>query len=100
MKLTLITIIAVLLTACSAQDKTDSQKTYTVQALLKEPALYKEISDWCSENPAERSLTPNCMNALQALHELQANATQADRGKAIAVPQPIAHFNNEKLDAQ
>ena len=46
MKLTLITLIAVLLTACSTQDK-----TYTVQELLKEPALYKKISDWCSGNP-------------------------------------------------
>ena len=51
MKLTLITLTAVLLTACSVQDKADSQKTYTVQELLKEPALYKKISDWCSENP-------------------------------------------------
>ncbi|MDP3331623.1 MAG: EexN family lipoprotein [Methylococcaceae bacterium] len=88
MKLTLITLIAVLLTACSTQDK-----TYTVQELLKEPALYKKISDWCSENPAERSLTPNCINALQALHELQANATLEDRGKPISAPQPIANFN-------
>jgi hypothetical protein len=100
MKLTLITIMAVLLTACSAQDKTDSQKTYTVQELLKEPALYKKISDWCSENPSERSLTPNCINALQALinalqalHELQTNATLEDRGKPITAPQPIANFN-------
>ena len=88
MKLTLITLIAVLLTACSTQDK-----TYTVQELLKEPALYKKISDWCSENPSERSLTPNCINALQALHELQANATLEDRGKPISAPQPIANFN-------
>lgn len=88
MKLTLITLIAVLLTACSTQDK-----TYTVQELLKEPALYKKISDWCSENPAERSLTSNCMNALQALHELQANATLEDRGKPTSAPQPIANFN-------
>lgn len=88
MKLTLITLIAVLLTACSTQEK-----TYTVQELLKEPALYKEISHWCSENPAERSLTLNCMNALQALHELQANATLEDRGKPISAPQPIANFN-------
>ena len=88
MKLTLITLIAVLLTACSTQDK-----TYTVQELLKEPALYKKISDWCSENPAERSLTPNCINALQALHELQANATLEDRGKPTSAPQPIANFN-------
>jgi len=88
MKLTLITIMAVLLTACSTQEK-----TYTVQELLKEPALYKKISDWCSENPAERSLTPNCINALQALHELQANATLEDRGKPISAPQPIANFN-------
>ena len=93
MKLTLITIMAVLLTACSAQDNTDSQKTYTMQELLKEPVLYKKISDWCSENPADRSLTPNCMNALQALHELQANATLEDRGKPISTPQPIANFN-------
>jgi hypothetical protein len=93
MKLTLITLMAVLLTACSGQDKADSQKTYTVQELLKEPALYKKISDWCSENPAERSLTPNCINALQALHELQANATLEDRGKPISAPQPIANFN-------
>ena len=88
MKLTLITIMAVLLTACSTQEK-----TYTVQELLKEPALYKKISDWCSENPSERSLTPNCINALQALHELQANATLEDRGKPISAPQPIANFN-------
>ena len=88
MKLTLITIMAVLLTACSTQEK-----TYTVQELLKEPALYKKISDWCSENPAERSLTPNCINALQALHELQANATLEDRGKPTSAPQPIANFN-------
>ena len=88
MKLTLITIMAVLLTACSTQEK-----TYTVQELLKEPALYKKTSDWCSENPAERSLTPNCMNALQALHELQANATLEDRGKPTSAPQPIANFN-------
>ncbi len=88
MKLTLITLIAVLLTACSTQDK-----TYTVQELLKEPALYKKISDWCSENPAERSLTPNCINALQALHKLQTNATLEDRGKPIPAPQPIANFN-------
>ena len=88
MKLTLITIMAVLLTACSTQEK-----TYTVQELLKEPALYKKISDWCSENPSERSLTPNCINALQALHELQANATLEDRGKPITAPQPIANFN-------
>ena len=88
MKLTLITLIAVLLTACSTQDK-----TYTVQELLKEPALYKKISDWCSENPAERSLMLNCINALQALHELQANATLEDRGKPITAPQPIANFN-------
>lgn len=88
MKLTLITLIAVLLTACSTQNK-----TYTVQELLKEPALYKKISDWCSGNPAERSLTPNCINALQALHELQANATLEDRGKPISAPQPIANFN-------
>ena len=87
MKLTLMALIAILLTACSAQDKTDTQKTYTVQALLNEPDLYKKISDWCSENPGERSLTPNCINALQALHELQANATLEDRGK------PIAHLN-------
>ena len=93
MKLTLITLTAVLLTACSVQDKADSQKTYTVQELLKEPALYKKTSDWCSENPAERSLTPNCMNALQALHELQANATLEDRGKPTSAPQPIANFN-------
>jgi len=93
MKLTLITIMAVLLTACSAQDKTDSQKTYTVQELLKEPALYKKISDWCSENPSERSLTPNCINALQALHELQTNAKLEDREKPITAPQPIANFN-------
>ncbi len=93
MKLTLITLIAVLLTACSAHDEIDSQKTYTVQALLKEPALYKKISDWCSENPSERSLTPNCVNALQALHELQANATLEDRGKPITAPQPIANFS-------
>ena len=92
MKLTLMALIAILLTACSAQDKTDTQKTYTVQALLKEPDLYKKISDWCSENPGERSLTPNCINALQALHELQANATLEDRGKPIAAPQPIANF--------
>ena len=88
MKLTLITIMAVLLTACSTQEK-----TYTVQELLKEPALYKKISDWCSENPSERSLTPNCINALQALHELQANATLEDRGKPTSAPQPIANFN-------
>lgn len=93
MKLTLITFIAVLLSACSAHDKIDSQKTYTVQELLKEPALHKEISDWCSENPAERSLTPSCMNALQALHELQANATLEDRGEPVSAPQPIANFN-------
>lgn len=88
MKLTLITIMAVLLTACSTQEK-----TYTVQELLKEPALYKKISDWCSENPSERSLAPNCINALQALHELQANATLEDRGKPTSAPQPIANFN-------
>ena len=88
MKLTLITLIAVLLTACSTQDK-----TYKVQELLKEPALYKKISDWCSEKPSERSLTPNCINALQVLHELQANATLEDRGKPISAPQPIANFN-------
>ena len=88
MKLTLITLIAVLLTACSTQDK-----TYTVQELLKEPALYKKISDWCSENPAESSLMPNCIKALQALHELQANATLEDRGKPTSAPQPIANFN-------
>ncbi len=88
MKLTLITIMAVLLTACSTQEK-----TYTVQELLKEPALYKKISDWCSENPSERSLAPNCINALQALHELQTNATLEDRGKPISAPQPIANFN-------
>ena len=93
MKLTLITLMAVLLTACSGQDKADSQKTYTVQELLKEPALYKNISDWCSENSAERSLAPNCINALQVLHELQANATLEDRGKPISAPQPIANFN-------
>lgn len=88
MKLTLITLMAVLLTACSTQEK-----TYTVQELLKEPALYKKITDWCSKNSAERSLTPNCMNALQALHELQANATLEDRGKPTSAPQPIANFN-------
>ncbi|MGB2833100.1 MAG: EexN family lipoprotein [Methylotenera sp.] len=88
MKLTLITIMAVLLTACSTQEK-----TYTVQELLKEPALYKKISDWCSENPSERSLAPNCINALQALHELQTNATLENRGKPISAPQPIANFN-------
>ena len=88
MKLTLITLIAVLLTACSTQEK-----TYTMQELLKEPALYKKISDWCSENPSERSLAPNCINALHALHELQANATLEDRGKPISAPQPIANFN-------
>jgi hypothetical protein len=88
MKLTFITLIAVLLTACSTQEK-----TYTVQELLKEPVLYKKISDWCSENPTERSLTPNCMNALQALHESQANATLEDRGKPTSAPQPIANFN-------
>ena len=88
MKLTLITLIAVLLTACSTQEK-----TYTVQELLKEPALYKKISGWCSENPAERSLMPNCINALQALHKLQTNATLEDRGKPISAPQPIANFN-------
>lgn len=93
MKLTLITLTAVLLTACSVQDKADSQKTYTVQELLKEPALYKKISDWCSENPSERSLAPNCINALQALHELQTNATLENRGKPISAPQPIANFN-------
>ena len=92
-KLTLMTFFAVLLTACSAQDRTDIQKTYTVQELLKEPALNKKISDWCSENPSERSLTPNCINALQALHELQANATLEDRGKPLSAPQPIANFN-------
>jgi hypothetical protein len=93
MKLTLITLMAVLLTACSGQDKTDSEKTYSVQELLKEPALYKKISDWCSENSAERSLAPICINALQALHELQANATLEDREKPIAAPKPIANFN-------
>jgi hypothetical protein len=93
MKLTLMAFIAILLTACSDQDNTDTQKTYTVQALLKAPDLYKKISDWCSENPSERSLTPNCINALQALHELQANATLEDRGKPIVAPQPIANFN-------
>ena len=93
MKLTLMALITILLTACSAQDKTDTKKTYTVQTLLKAPDLYKKISDWCSENPGERSLTPNCINALQALHELQANTTLEDRGKPIAAPQPIANFN-------
>ena len=93
MKLTLITFMAVLLSACSAHDEIDSQKTYTVQELLKEPALHKKISDWCSENPSERSLTLKCINALQALHELQANATSEDRGKPISAPQPIADFN-------
>ncbi len=93
MKLILMTFFAGLLTACSAQDRTDIQKTYTVQKLIKEPALYKKISDWCSENPSERSLTPNCINALRALHELQANATLEDRGKPISAPQPIANFN-------
>lgn len=93
MKLILMIFFAVSLTACSAQDSTDIQKTYTVQELLKAPTLYKKISDWCSENPSERSLTPNCINALQALHELQANATLEDRGKPLSAPQPIANFN-------
>ncbi len=93
MKLTLMTFFAILLTACSVQDRTDIQKNYTVQELLKEPLLYKKISDWCSENPAERNLTPSCINALQALHKLQTNATLEDRGKPISAPQPIANFN-------
>ncbi|MGE4409603.1 MAG: EexN family lipoprotein [Sphingobium sp.] len=53
------------LAACESE-KAETQKNYTVQELLNDPATLKRIYDECSNDPGRLSQTPNCQNAAQA----------------------------------
>lgn len=57
-----VLVAAVLLMGACAP----KEKTLTVPELLKDIPLLIKTTTWCNENPGERKVLPNCINAAQA----------------------------------
>lgn len=52
---------ALLMGACAPKEK-----TLTVPELVKDIPLLIKTTAWCNENPGERKVLPNCINAAEA----------------------------------
>lgn len=59
-KLLSIAAISLVLSACT------KEKTHTVREFLHDPELLKTMLAFCNNNPGERQIFPNCINASQA----------------------------------
>ncbi len=88
MKLTSVVMIALLVSACSSQEK-----TYTVPELLKDPVLMEKIKKWCDESPGERMAIPNCGNIIEAKRQQFIKNMHDEVGKPMTYPKPITKWN-------
>lgn len=63
MKGIFIAALAALLAACNAEE------TMTVDYYLANPDARKEKLDQCANNPGEKAIEANCLNAKEAAHK-------------------------------
>lgn len=59
MKHLLLAVVALVISGCSGQ----AEKTYTVNELMADEALFAKIMSECRNNPGELRQTANCQNA-------------------------------------
>ena len=61
--------VVLLMGACAPKEK-----TLTVPELLENIPLLIKTTVWCNENPGERKVLPNCINAAQADYQARMKA--------------------------
>ena len=69
-------VLAVVVLTLGAAACKEEEKTRDVQYYLDHPDKRQQKLEECQNNPGEKALTPNCVNAGQAAHKAMFQGTE------------------------